>query len=184
MLDIFVDTRKKVTQLTDRTGRAVDAGILNSVTILQLYGLSTVGSCEGHLDRITGGPYIMFESPVQDYKAIDNKTSPAYAEAYRVAEKANIREVQKVLELLDGFYAHREVLNAQRLIVRCFSVATCKLMCQGADLAHILSHRDQEELLQKNQAEMKAFTSYLIGRYEKTPDAQRRQGLGGTSETV
>jgi hypothetical protein len=45
-------------KVTDRLGKGIDQGIIETVALLQLYGVNTIQSCEGHADHGTGAPYI------------------------------------------------------------------------------------------------------------------------------
>ena len=170
----FTQLKKQIGSATDKFGMPIDPGILETVAALRAHGVHTTGSCEGHSDRITGGPYVMFEAPgVKDIHeargAIKDRLSPEYKKLYTLATEANIRQTRKVLELLNGYYAQRAVPVNQRLIVQYFGPTAGKLMCQGAYLAHILAPKESAELLEKNRAEMQLFTEYLIILKVKTP---------------
>jgi len=172
----FAELKQKVSKLTDKLGKPIDRGILDTVTILRACGIHTIGSCEGHVDRPTGGPYIIFRSPnakkYDDAKnVLPNHASAEYRRLRKQAIMANTRQTQKLLILLDGFYAHRIVPANQRLIVEYYGSAFSELMCQGAGLAHIHSPKQRADLLNKNQAEMRAFTDYLIALKVETPHA-------------
>jgi hypothetical protein len=54
---------QKVAQITDKIGMPVDERIIETVAILTLLGFKTSMSCEGHVDRVTEGPYVIFDSP-------------------------------------------------------------------------------------------------------------------------
>jgi hypothetical protein len=163
----FREARQGASKLIDKLGRPIDPGILDTVTALRMLGVNTTSSCEGHAGRFTGGPYVLFASSElgelrEKYREHTDRTSAEYKDWFRQASALNMREVQKVLELLDGFYAERMTPHSQRLIVRCFGPTPAKLMCQDADLAHIVGKDEQRDILLRNQHEMDAFTSYLL----------------------
>lgn len=169
---LFAEIRQKATQLTDALGNSIDPGILDTVVALRLYGVNTIASCEGHNDRITGGPYVMFESAKATeyeakYKKLQDKSSILYKQLYHKAAAANAREVQTVLNLLDAFYESKSTPHSQRLIVRCFGASAGKLMCHNADSAYILGVQEQKNLLTKNQKEMEVFTAYLLEAWRR-----------------
>ena len=145
-------------KITDQLGKGIDPNIRELVVALRLHGINTTSSCEGHLDHITGGPYVMFESPAVHTHA---HADPGYKNQYDAAAHANMKEVAKVLGLLDGFYKDRVVPIQQRLIVTHVGPLAGRLMCQGADLAYISDKGAQQELLAKNQHEAQAFADYL-----------------------
>ena len=174
--DDFTALKLKVGKLTDKLGMPIDPGILETVAALRAHGINTIGSCEGHADRITGGPYVMFEAPdvgpdEKAYRAIPDRLSPIYKNFYNAATAKNVAEVQKVLIHLDEFYKNRTTPANQRLIIHYFGPLAGKLACQGAGLAHILPPKEQAYLLKKSQTEMQAFTDFLIALKVKSPRA-------------
>jgi hypothetical protein len=162
----FDQVRQEVAQLADKLGNPIDPGILDTVAAFHMHGIHTVGSCEGHLDHATTGPYVMFESPqsgelLKQLQEIPDKTRPEYKKVFHEASKLNMAEVQKLLPLLDGFYEDRDTPHSRRLIIRCFGPTVAKLMAQDADLADIMTQEERARLLGENQLEMMAFTNYL-----------------------
>ncbi len=163
----YANEVQKIARLTDKLGLIIDPGIFDIVVLLRILGINTVSSCEGHLNRITEGPYIMFEAlEINDYKnSIVNEPHDLKNREYKIQyEKAvsnNTQELNKMLILLDGFYNDRPVAINQRLIVRCIGSSTAQLICQGASLAYILNKNERKVLLEKNKLEMRAFANYL-----------------------
>src|SRR5690242_14733922 len=47
-----------VAQMKDKLGRGIDPGIFETVIVLNLLGIPTTQSCEGHLDRAAGAPWV------------------------------------------------------------------------------------------------------------------------------
>lgn len=83
--------------MTDKLGMPVDKRMIETVTILKLLGLHTTMSCSGHMQRITGGPYVAFISPkAEKYrercKQIDNPKDAQYKKLYQKALRENILE--------------------------------------------------------------------------------------------
>jgi len=172
----FAALRERVNKLVDKLGRPIDPDILDTVAILQAHSIHTIGSCEGHADRPTGGPYVLFSAPnAKKYddakKTLPEQTGAEYRRLRKQAIMANNRQAQKLLRLLDGFYTHRIVPVNQRLIIEYYGSTFGELMCQGAGLANIQGPEQRADLLKKNQAEMRAFTDYLIALKVKTPRA-------------
>jgi hypothetical protein len=162
----FAKAKEEVAKLADKLGNPIDPGILDTVAAFRALRINTIGSCEGHLDRATTGPYVMFEAPgtkalMAKLKTIPDKTSREYKKIFHEASKLNMLEVQKLLPFLDGFYEQRDTPHSRRLIVRCFGPTAARLMAQNADLAEILSPEERVRLLDENQSEMWVFTDYL-----------------------
>jgi len=161
------ETRKHVLQMTDKLGMPVDKRMIETVTILKLLGLHTTMSCSGHMQRITGGPYVAFISPkAEKYrercKQIDNPKDAQYKKLYQKALRENILELQKLYHLLEQFYAARNATTfGRRLSLRTHGFSASRLDCQGADLARIVDRRSRKQMLADSQAEMKDFTEYL-----------------------
>lgn len=165
----FEQVKAEVTKQVAETGQHIDAGVLDTVVVFRMLGFNPTDACEGHDDRVTGGPFVMFEAPeskdlMQQLMAVQDPESTEYKALYHQIAKANIGEVQKLLLLLDEFYAERDTPSSERLIVRCFGPSVPKLMCQNADLAEVLPEGDIRSLLADNQMEMMAFTNFLRER--------------------
>lgn len=170
----FAAIKKEVSQLKDGLGKPIDEGIFDTVAAMRALGINTIGSCEGHVDRVTGGPYVMFEAPnIQRYKSaylsMPDRLGKDYRKAYQRAVSKNMYEVKKVLILLDDFYIGRVVPTNQRLTVQCFDTLAGKLMCQGGYLAHIMTRTERMELLDKNRLEIRAFTDFLLASKLNSP---------------
>ncbi|HKX23713.1 MAG TPA: hypothetical protein VJM46_00600 [Candidatus Saccharimonadales bacterium] len=162
----FEQAKKETAARVAELNQHVDDGVLDTVTALRMRGFNPIDACEGHDDRVTGGPYVMFEADgsnelMQKLVALQDTDSDEYKELYAKITRLNLGEVQKLLELVGKFYEQRDTPHAERLIIRCFGPSVPKLMCQNADLGDILDERDSKNLLSDNQLEMMAFTNYL-----------------------
>jgi hypothetical protein len=60
---VWLDTLEKVERMRDALGFPVDTNIRETIVALNLSGLSTSASCEGHIDRGRGAPWIKIEAP-------------------------------------------------------------------------------------------------------------------------
>ncbi len=164
-IDTFSFFKAQTIHLVDKLGCPIDPKILDVVAALRMHGIHTISSCEGHADRPTGGPYVMFESPktreLREKYRSEEKGSKEYKFWHKKAVQENMPEIKKMLLLLEGFYKDRIVANDQHLIVRSFDSSIGELMCQSADIAYALGLADRKALLARNQAEMQAFEEYL-----------------------
>lgn len=177
--------RREVSRLRDGLGKQVDPGIFDTVVAMRALGVNTVGSCEGHSDRVTGSPYILFETPgLQTYNDALDARSDTFSAAYHKARQKivvkNMQEAQKVITLIDNFYRHEGRTDSfnQQLIVQYFGTMRAALMCQGAYLGHIMSRRERASMLLKNQTVMRAFTTYLLQIEVKSLAPLLQQGEG------
>lgn len=89
-------------RITDKLGKHVDAGIVSLVAALRMLGFPTSGSCEGHIDRGRGYPFVDIYAPspiacatFADLTAAEKDFVRAQAIAHRV----------RMLHLLDEFYS-------------------------------------------------------------------------------
>ncbi len=162
----FEQAKKETAERVEKLGQHVDPGVLDTVTALRMRGFNPIDACEGHDDRVTGGPYVMFEAEgsnelMQKLVALQNSESDEYKELYAQITRLNLREVQKLLKLVGEFYEQRDTPHAERLIIRCFGPSVPKLMCQNADLGDVMDESERKNLLSDNQLEMMAFTNFL-----------------------
>ena len=162
----FEQAKKETAQRVADLGQHVDDGVLDTVTALRMRGFNPVDACEGHDDRVTGGPYVMFEAEgsnelMQKLVRLEDPNADEYKELYAQITRLNLGEVQKLLKLVGEFYDQRDTPHAERLIIRCFGPSVPKLMCQNADLGDVMDERDRKNLLSDNQLEMMAFTNFL-----------------------
>lgn len=162
----FEQAKKETAERVEKLGQHVDDGVLDTVTVLRMRGFNPIDACEGHSDRVTGGPYVMFEADgsnelMQKLVALQDANSDEYKELYAQITHLNLGEVQKLLKLVGEFYDQRDTPHTERLVIRCFGPSVPKLMCQNADLGEIMDDSERRNLLSDNQLEMMAFTNFL-----------------------
>jgi hypothetical protein len=166
--------------VTDKLGMPIDEGILEAVVVLRLLGFNTTVSCEGHVNRITGGPYVTFESEealryADQANQVDRthrENKEGYSRLRNLAIHHSILQVQKLTPYLDKFYTKRETPFANRLIIRVFPMTYNCLKCQGAELAYVGDLAKKRDILLKNQLEMQAFTDFLKTEYFSNDDIE------------
>src|SRR2546426_6951982 len=56
--EAWMKMEQEVGRIADKLGRPIDPGIRESVVALRVLGLTTDGSCEGHLDHGVRAPWI------------------------------------------------------------------------------------------------------------------------------
>lgn len=173
-----------VDNVGDRLGLPVDEGIKESVVALNVFGINTSGSCEGHLDRGIAAPWIdvqakktregealkqqadaLFENAETREKegAPPEELDQIYKEYHRLRKeikRPDLEEVKKLMQQLIDFYADRKVPFDTQL-----TIAQGRLQSQGAILQEIADLSTKEQQLHAFQEEMRAFTIFLKDKY-------------------
>jgi hypothetical protein len=126
------ETLHHFSRVTDRLGKKIDAGILETVVVFNMLGITTFASCEGHTDWGLPYPWIDVE--------------------------ANLHVKSLLYRYLTEFYAHRSIHF--ECMLAC-SAAKFRLCSHGAVLSELLTEQEKREKLALYQAEMAAFTTFL-----------------------
>ncbi|HEU5187511.1 MAG TPA: hypothetical protein VFT87_03335, partial [Candidatus Saccharimonadales bacterium] len=150
--EIWREAIERVKNLTDTLGMPVDPEITEAVAVLQLLGLKTTMSCAGHVDRITGGPYIICVSPsakaiLKSYKGSFDPKEKTYKKTMQKVTRATLVERAKLYRFLESFYSTRLVAYDQRLYLTAVGRDSFRLSCQGAEQAYLRNKQSQEHLL-------------------------------------
>lgn len=173
----------KVSRITDKLGKPVDPGILETIVALNALSIPTTASCEGHVDWGTGAPWVdiasndprtnisiakLSEEATQECKQ-GSKTAAEIEALFDEVDRArkaikvlHIQERQKLLTYLAQFYEDRYVSYDCRLIIRPLgTVGKSRLESQGADCQDIAPLEIRAEKLKAYQEEMHTFTAFL-----------------------
>lgn len=178
----WADAVQEFTRTVDGIGRHLDKGIFETVVVLNLLGITTKASCEGHLDHGVAAPWVDIAALnvraeyVALIEAIKERDKQVEMQQLSRSEKAalykRVRECDDALtrkhlpiyklalEQLDAFYAQRTVPYDRLLILQNYADSV-RLQSQGAlfQIADILG--DRAEKLKEYQEEMQAFTDFL-----------------------
>ena len=158
----------------------IDPGIKETVIVLNVLGIPTSMSCEGHLH----GPFIPWVNiaapnfyeergrikKVQDWLSRQQDTEEIRkARKYVEQQQKNIIEkhlpIRKQLySYLAAFYEKRTILYERRLILSGGDGVT-GLSSQGGVLMEMLPLEERQERLLEYQDEMRAFTAFLKDIY-------------------
>ncbi|HCI82341.1 MAG TPA: hypothetical protein DHW02_21920 [Ktedonobacter sp.] len=171
----------------DKLGRGIDAGIMDTVVVLNLLEMPTTMSCEGHLERAAANPWVHvgnhegdkeFEGYfqlMQEARNAHEQGQPskhlfeqAHAKRRAVRQKQLVFR-QKLVDYLDMFYTQRFVPYDMRLVIQDLGDGTSRLENQGADLQEIVSLEEKQQKLLEYQAEMQAFTTFLKEQFFQKP---------------
>lgn len=176
----------RVEKITDKLGMPVDEGIKETVIVLNLLGLPTVQSCEGHPHRGVCGPWVDLrpdgieaiyenhERALQVLVEVSRKeiTREEQASAYQKVNEADaaarepmILLAERLIAYLTAFYAGRQTPYDCVLTVHVVGMGY-RLECYGTSMqfgSYALPRN--AERLQPYQEEMRAFTEFLKARY-------------------
>jgi len=161
---------REVDRLVDKLGTPMDAGIKDAVVTLKLLGYKTIGSCQGHLDHGTGGPWIHLlidEAEDLEKRLVRRRKNIPPLEAVlirrQVKSVAN-KHLQPLRRLLTEFYATRKVRLDLKISVYNPGGGFVVIESRGVNALlwkNLLEPRYSEKLLTDYQSEMSALTSFL-----------------------
>jgi hypothetical protein len=128
-------------------------------------GFCTVGSCEGHLDRATGGPYIMLSSLDGDelerqwINRVDQ--SAEYLAVRKRIIVLNLNARAALERLLAHFYNARPVPYDQMLVTQGYGPGATRLKCMGVEIRELAPAKDHQAALWRYQQEFRNFAKFL-----------------------
>jgi hypothetical protein len=170
----------EVDLIVDRLGKKVDEGIKETVIAFRASGLSTDGSCEGHLSsqKRSKGPWVdIGQAAMEIVQRARQKAggkpvhmnNPEISQLRQELSDVMLRERTRLLTLLDEFYSDRTVPFEQRLIVIFHSISA-RVMSQGVELQDLYPQDVQKKRLESFRREMDAFAAFLKNRYLSDPN--------------
>ncbi len=170
--------------ITDKLAKGIDDGILDTVIVLNLLGLPTVMSCEGHMDGASGAPWVdledqeasqqterigqLFKVAQAAYSAAQADTAQLFRQAHAARVEALKRHLEvraKLMDLLELFYEQRQVSYDVMLVIQTKGAGRSRLESQGASFQEIASPDIRAQKLAIYQEEMRAFTAFLKDQY-------------------
>jgi len=165
----------EVDLIVDRLGKKVDEGIKETVIAFRASGLSTDGSCEGHLSpqKRSKGPWVDIGQAAMEIvqrarqkvgdKPVD-MNDPEISQLRQELSEVMLGERAHLLTLLDEFYTNRNVSFEQRLIVIFHSISA-RVISQGVELQDLYPQDIQKRRLESFRKEMDAFADFLKSKY-------------------
>jgi hypothetical protein len=181
----YQEMRERVSTFTDKLGTSIDPGIFETVVVLNLLGLHTFQSCEGHLDHGYPYPWVTIIDDERsrtfnrrwlsvcelEEQAKASRTATAY-DSYLSADiqlrallaKWDAEDLifGQITELLDAFYAEQEMrTNPARLLVKRLQPGTYRIEPGFSFAEKELPEDLKATYLARGQAEMQAFTTFL-----------------------
>jgi hypothetical protein len=174
-VDLF---KEQFLQEIGENGFQLEPGIEEAVIMLNLNGIKTSQSCEGHLEtegtdlaipwedlvkkegKVVGPPWITLEIDVTDSQEFASETEQHLDYARKCFELE-----QHLLTLLDEFYSTRQSAADVRLYF--FGEGSYTLTNQGGSLLQYpqgLERQMRGEKLEEYRAEMNGFANFLLQR--------------------
>ncbi|GHO86351.1 hypothetical protein [Dictyobacter formicarum] len=171
---------------TDPTGTPIDPGIMEMVIALNVLGVETNASCEGHLDRGYAAPWVDFHAvgtetirkqareatrrlqEAEEQQAAPEVINRLNEEMFRLAREENIayyRGSRLVHQALMAFYEHHHVPYDQQLYLHNDSFGYSRLQPHGIDYQPQYTPEIQARNLKLYQAEMLSFAHFLKHNY-------------------
>jgi len=169
--------------VTDKLGKGIDTGIMDTVIVLNLLSIHTSQSCEGHLEWGTGSPWVdirtpglqeeerRFQEAMKEAQQQREQGQLSKEEIKRLFEEAHrqrkafkqkyLEERKKAISYLAAFYEGRVVPYDRRLIICGSGLGTGRIESQGADFQEVTPLEIRLQKLQEYQEEMQAFTAFL-----------------------
>lgn len=181
--------KAEIYQITDRLEHPIDEGIKDAIIALNLLDVKTDGSCEGHPNWATGGPYIDVEVPRNE--ALEAQVREAYDRASSADSGHNseedisklwdenrrlnlevrrpaIDEARKLMGFLGEFYDGRQTPYDRMLTLEELG-GEIRIQSKGVMLQSTAPEDVRAAKLAEYQAEMGDFTAFLKGKFFETP---------------
>jgi hypothetical protein len=166
----FEEAEAEVRQWGDRQGNGIDPLMVAVVAGLNLSGIRTIQSCEGHLDSGFAYPWVMFERPicpcyVVEWLACQDDAGQSELEQYHASDRLHEAMAQcphrpaealKLADLLASFYATPTPPLAHLTID-----STGPTFLRLIPVVARTSPENRAETLKRGQAEMARFASFL-----------------------
>lgn len=181
----YVEMCTHVASLTDTLGTPIDPGIFETVVMLNLVGITTFQSCEGHLDH--GAPYPWVTVIDTELSQLYNRNWLHVCDLEEQAKEADTPEAydrylsanvqlrllvdrseqgspfyQRLTSLLDTFYEPSVNPNPSRLVIKRFKSSGRYRIEPGiAEIVESIPEHLKAVYLERGQTEMAAFTAFL-----------------------
>lgn len=172
---------QRLGQATDSIGTPIDSGIMDVVVALNVVGVNTTASCEGHLDYDHAYPWVYVgaqgvESLEEQLRlSLETSRTASSAPVVRFSDEtkhlrwmlrhAHFGEAEKLIALLDEFYLHHRSGYDARLKLDTTLSGECSLLSVGGPFQDLRSTSERAAKLAEYQEEMRAFGTFLKARY-------------------
>jgi hypothetical protein len=180
------ETAHDIAHITDPVGNPMDPGIIDMVVALNLLGVTTTGSCEGHLNHGLPAPWVDFHTPgtwairrqVNEITArlqhaeeqemprnVRDDLMNEYFQLAAEAEKACFYGPWLIEQALIAFYQQRHVAHDQQIFIHSDSFGNSRLQNHGIDYQALQTPEQRAANLASYQHEIQAFATFLKSDY-------------------
>lgn len=151
----------------------MDRGIKDMVVALNALGYKTIGSCQGHLDHGTGGPWINIlidEAEELESRLKRGRRRISKVEWLMISRQVRVvtdAQTRQLKELLREFYRDRKVRLDLKIVLFNPGGGLIIMESRGVNTLlwkNLLEPRYSRKLLREYQAEMRALTKFLRTR--------------------
>ena len=194
----YQEMYERVSTFTDKLGTPIDPGIFETVVALNLLGLHTFQSCEGHLDHGCPYPWVtiideersrmfnqMWLSVCElEEQAKVSRTAIVYdcylsadIQLRRLLAKWEAEDLvfEQITGLLEAFYVEQEMqTNPARLLVKRLRPGTYRIEPGFSFVVKELPDDLKETYLARGLAEMQAFTTSLKKRWQQSRNQEEK----------
>jgi hypothetical protein len=134
----------------NKLDNSVDEHIRSIVAALQLHGITTFASCEGHLDHGCSYPWVDIGTWVDD------------PELEVSTVEANHRHCQRLQDLLDEYYQHHPEIGREHRLILDSGGTMGDARLQAAQTDRTEKSGTTAKSLAEFQSDMEAFAAYLL----------------------
>jgi hypothetical protein len=176
------EAASKVASITDALGMPIDEGIREMVIALNVLGIQTLASCEGHGDHGVASPWVdigardarpFAQKAFLKQQAVEQareqgvsleQRRPLMDEAEQATlavKRLHVPERLQLVRYLDAFYKLRPITYESHLVIIPYAMGISRLESQGADYQDTLPEAIRAQKLRAYQEEMQAFAAFL-----------------------
>lgn len=178
---------ERVGKLRDGMGKGVDDGIRETVVALNVLGIHTIQSCEGHIDHGIAAPWVDVGATEHRTKKLEQRVEHMRQEAdeqqkkeglttdvdrryeayHRLREKLagiHMRVAMKAARYLIEFYQGRSTDWERRIVIDGFEDGG-RIISQGGMLQEAFPVSERRRRRAEYQEEMGAFTAFLKQKF-------------------
>lgn len=156
---------KELDSVTDGLGLGLDKDIKETIAALNLLGVNTSASCEGHPKWGLPYPWVDIQTPKgYDLSAKAFKFKAGSKEFKKIVDKItilNVKESKKMLEILNKYYKNYSTDYNNILVISSQGWGSGRLQPNASILAEMDKTPNRLKLLKIYQKEMQLFTKFL-----------------------
>ncbi len=164
--DVVLAELENIDSIVDGLNLPIDDGIKLLVAALHCHGFHTYGSCYGHLDRGTTGPYVCINDPNSDVLIGKcPRKGQAFMDCRDKVIRVNYLHRIRLYKLIEEFYKTRKYFFIAGLVLKNQGPGSTRLHCQ---MHEVVAKPEMSKLypswLENAQYEMDDFAYFLCDK--------------------